>query len=181
MCEVAAKSLRQIECTLSRLKGTLIFASSILLISAHGLLFYPSLTTALASPPEFQYESATAQKSMPSGDYLVSYESQYQISSTPKVPDNVKLSGLKSSGPTITEPPTSTSTSTSPYSPLYKMAITGTVTSKGDPIQGTGLEQSYYIFSVDSNSSEKTYSGLITFTSSKPVQLQSINILTLNN
>lgn len=194
MQEVAAKSLRQKECTLSRLKSTLIFASIILLISAYGLFFYPTLTTALASPPESEsksqseseYEPGTAQKSMSSGDYRVSYASQYQMSSTPKVPDNVKLSGLKPSGPTITEPPVSiptaiVSSSTSPYSPSYKMAITGTVTSKDDPIQGTGLEQSYYIFSVNSNSSEKTYSGLITFTSSKPVQLQAINILTLNN
>lgn len=63
--------------------------------------------------------------------------------------------------------------------PSKQIAIGGTITSKDDPVQGTGLEQSYYIFPVENNS--KTYSGVVTFTSSKPVQLQSINILTLNN
>lgn len=60
-----------------------------------------------------------------------------------------------------------------------KISFGGTITSQNDPIPGTGLEQSYYIFPV--NNSSKVYSGVITFTSSKPVQLQSINILTLNN
>ncbi len=66
-----------------------------------------------------------------------------------------------------------------PSSPSEQITIGGTITSKDDPAQGTGLEQSYYIFPVENNS--KTYSGVITFTSSKPVQLQSINTLTLNN
>ena len=57
--------------------------------------------------------------------------------------------------------------------------LVGTITSKDDPVQVTGLEQSFYIFPVENSS--KTYSGILTFTSSKPVQLQSINILTLNN
>jgi len=63
--------------------------------------------------------------------------------------------------------------------PSKEITIGGTITSNDDPAQGTGLEQSYYIFPVENNN--KTYSGVITFTSSKPVQLQSINILTLNN
>ncbi len=63
--------------------------------------------------------------------------------------------------------------------PSQKISFGGTITSQDDPIPGTGLEQSYYIFPVDNSS--KVYSGVITFTSSKPLQLQSINILTLNN
>ncbi|HET6591233.1 MAG TPA: hypothetical protein VFG45_13830 [Candidatus Nitrosocosmicus sp.] len=61
----------------------------------------------------------------------------------------------------------------------HKISIVGTISSKHDPSQNTGLEQSYYIFPL-SNINE-TYSGILSFTSSKPVQVQTINILTLNN
>ena len=66
-----------------------------------------------------------------------------------------------------------------PLLPSKQINLVGTITSKDDPVQVTGLEQSFYIFPVENSS--KTYSGILTFTSSKPVQLQSINILTLNN
>lgn len=65
------------------------------------------------------------------------------------------------------------------FSSSKQINLVGTITSREDPVQVTGLEQSYYIFPVENSS--KTYSGILTFTSSKPVQLQSINILTLNN
>ena len=61
----------------------------------------------------------------------------------------------------------------------YKISIVGTISSNHEPNHNTGLEQSYYLFPL-SNTSE-TYSGILSFTSSKPVQVQTINILTLNN
>lgn len=60
-----------------------------------------------------------------------------------------------------------------------KISVIGTVSSYHDPNQNTGLEQTYFVFPISNVS--KTYSGIITFTSSKPVLVQSINILTLNN
>ncbi|WP_144734150.1 hypothetical protein [Candidatus Nitrosocosmicus arcticus] len=55
----------------------------------------------------------------------------------------------------------------------------GTVSSNPETFHSTGLEQSFFIFPVKNEST--TYSGVLTFTSSKPVQIQSINILTINN
>jgi len=62
----------------------------------------------------------------------------------------------------------------------HKLSIVGTISSSNhDPNQNAGLEQSYYLFPLSNIS--KTYSGILSFTSSKPVQVQTINILTLNN
>ena len=55
----------------------------------------------------------------------------------------------------------------------------GTVSSNPDVFHNSGLEQSFFIFPVKNEST--TYSGVLTFTSSKPVQIQSLNILTINN
>ena len=59
------------------------------------------------------------------------------------------------------------------------VSFTGTVSSNPDVFHNSGLEQSFFIFPVKNEST--TYSGVLTFTSSKPVQIQSLNILTINN
>lgn len=155
-----------IECYLSPFKGALILVT-IITVSALVLLFNLPLPTSL---------SASASPSSPESmlDQVSNstlYNAPVHFLNNSQDHGSPKVSESKPSGPIITDP-------TSPHT--QKVTITGTVTSKDDPIRGTGLEQSYYLFSVD-NTIKKTYSGVITFTSSKPVQLQSINILTLNN
>ena len=59
------------------------------------------------------------------------------------------------------------------------VSFSGTVSSNPDVFHNSGLEQSFFIFPVKNEST--TYSGVLTFTSSKPVQMQSLNILTINN
>lgn len=61
----------------------------------------------------------------------------------------------------------------------HDISFSGTVSSNPETFHSTGLEQSFFIFPVKNEST--TYSGVLTFTSSKPVQIQSINILTINN
>lgn len=61
----------------------------------------------------------------------------------------------------------------------HDVSFSGTVSSNPETFHSTGLEQSFFIFPVKNEST--TYSGVLTFTSSKPVQIQSINILTINN
>ena len=61
----------------------------------------------------------------------------------------------------------------------HDISFSGTVSSNPETFHNTGLEQSFFIFPVKNEST--TYSGVLTFTSSKPVQIQSINILTINN
>ena len=61
----------------------------------------------------------------------------------------------------------------------HDISFSGTVSSNPETFHSTGLEQSFFIFPVKNESN--TYSGVLTFTSSKPVQIQSINILTINN
>ena len=168
MNELPTKSLRPLKGVRPTFKSSLILVT-IISISAFVLLFYFPLSISISisvSVYAFAPESVSASVS----DSTL-YKAPVHVLNDSKVPDNSKASNLNSFEPIITEPSSHTD----------KVTTTGTVTSKDDPIQGTGLEQSYYIFSVDNNSSKKTYSGVITFTSSKPVQLQSINILTLNN
>ena len=163
MNEILAKIFRPRKCIRPPIKNTMILVS-IILILVYGLFVYLPLVTSASA-------SVGAPKSMsdPVSDSTPNNASTRVLNNS-KVLENANASDLKkSSGSIITE---------SVY-PTHKVAITGTVTSKDDPIQGTGLEQSYYIFSIENSSN--TYSGVITFTSSKPVQLQSINILTLNN
>ena len=59
------------------------------------------------------------------------------------------------------------------------VSFSGTVSSNRDVFHNSGLEQSFFIFPIKNEST--TYSGVLTFTSSKPVQIQSLNILTINN
>ena len=59
------------------------------------------------------------------------------------------------------------------------VSFSGTVSSNPDVFHKSGLEQSFFIFPIKNEST--TYSGVLTFTSSKPVQIQSLNILTINN
>jgi hypothetical protein len=59
------------------------------------------------------------------------------------------------------------------------ISFSGTVSSNPDVFHNSGLEQSFFVFPVKNEST--TYSGVLTFTSSKPVQIQSLNILTINN
>jgi hypothetical protein len=61
----------------------------------------------------------------------------------------------------------------------HDVSFSGTVSSNPDVFHNSGLEQSFFIFPVKNEST--TYSGVLTFTSSKPVQIQSLNILTINN
>ena len=61
----------------------------------------------------------------------------------------------------------------------HDVSFIGTVSSNPETFHNTGLEQSFFIFPVKNEST--TYSGVLTFASSKPVQIQSINILTINN
>lgn len=61
----------------------------------------------------------------------------------------------------------------------HDVSFSGTVSSNHETFHDTGLEQSFFIFPVKNEST--TYSGVLTFASSKPVQIQSINILTINN
>ncbi len=61
----------------------------------------------------------------------------------------------------------------------HDVSFSGTVSSNPETFHNTGLEQSFFIFPVKNEST--TYSGILTFASSKPVQIQSINILTINN
>jgi len=59
------------------------------------------------------------------------------------------------------------------------VSFSGTVSSNPSVFHNSGLEQSFFIFPIKNEST--TYSGVLTFTSSKPVQIQSLNILTINN
>ncbi len=59
------------------------------------------------------------------------------------------------------------------------VSFSGTVSSNPNVFHNSGLEQSFFIFPIKNEST--TYSGVLTFTSSKPVQIQSLNILTINN
>lgn len=59
------------------------------------------------------------------------------------------------------------------------ISFSGTVSSNPDAFHNSGLEQSFFIFPVKNENT--TYSGILTFTSSKPIQVQSLNILTINN
>jgi hypothetical protein len=61
----------------------------------------------------------------------------------------------------------------------HDVSFSGTISSNPETFHNTGLEQSFFIFPVKNEST--TYSGVLTFASSKPVQIQSINILTINN
>ncbi|MDN5868879.1 MAG: hypothetical protein L0H55_15950, partial [Candidatus Nitrosocosmicus sp.] len=61
----------------------------------------------------------------------------------------------------------------------HDVSLSGTVSSNPDVFHNSGLEQSFFIFPIKNEST--TYSGVLTFTSSKPVQIQSLNILTINN
>ncbi|HEU5119710.1 MAG TPA: hypothetical protein VFT71_01880 [Candidatus Nitrosocosmicus sp.] len=163
MNQIPTKILRPLKYLRSTVKITLII-STFILILGYGFVYFPLLTLESAS-------RAAASESMsdPLSASTLNNNSVHVLDNS-KLRDNPKASDWKkSSGSIITES----------LSPTRKVTITGTVTSKDDPIQATGLEQSYYIFSLDNSSN--TYSGVITFTSSKPVQLQSINILTLNN
>lgn len=172
MNELPTKSLRPLKGVRPTFKSSLILVA-IISISAFVLLFYFPLSISIsisASVSVSVYAFAPESVSASVSDSTL-YKAPVHVLNDSKVPDNSKASNVNSFEPIITEPSSHTD----------KVTTTGTVTSKDDPIQGTGLEQSYYIFSVDNNSSKKTYSGVITFTSSKPVQLQSINILTLNN
>lgn len=168
MNELPTKSLRPLKGVRPTFKSSLILVA-VFSISAFVLLFYFPLSISISISVSV-YAFAPESVSAPVSDSTL-YKAPVHVLNDSKVPDNSKASNLNSFEPIITEPSSHTD----------KVTTTGTVTSKDDPIQGTGLEQSYYIFSVDNNSSKKTYSGVITFTSSKPVQLQSINILTLNN
>ena len=61
----------------------------------------------------------------------------------------------------------------------HDVSFSGTASSNPETFHNTGLEQSFFIFPIKNEST--TYSGLLTFASSKPVQIQSVNILTINN
>jgi hypothetical protein len=61
----------------------------------------------------------------------------------------------------------------------HDVSFSGTASSNPETFHDTGLEQSFFIFPIKNEST--TYSGVLTFASSKPVQIQSINILTINN
>ena len=61
----------------------------------------------------------------------------------------------------------------------HDVSFSGIVSSNPDAFHNSGLEQSFFIFPVKNENT--TYSGVLTFTSSKPVQIQSLNILTINN
>lgn len=132
---------------------------SVISISLFGLLAYTAVSV-------FAFASSLPSPSLSS---LVSIPIQGPLSNSSNEIVNNATSGDLLSPQTTSEP----------QFPPKQISIVGTITSKDDPVQVTGLEQSYYIFPVENNS--KIYSGILTFTSSKPVQLQSINILTLNN
>jgi hypothetical protein len=61
----------------------------------------------------------------------------------------------------------------------HDVSFSGTVSSNPETFHNTGLEQSFFILPVKNEST--TYTGVLTFTSSKPVQIQSINSLAINN
>lgn len=137
---------------------------SVISISLFGLLAYNAVSVfAFASPLPSPSPSPSSLSS------LVSIPIQGPLSNSSNEIVNNATSGDLLSPQTTAEP----------QFPPKQISLVGTITSKDDPVQVTGLEQSYYIFPVENNS--KIYSGILTFTSSKPVQLQSINILTLNN
>jgi hypothetical protein len=165
MNQIPTKILRPLKRIWPIAKITLVL-STLISIFGYGLfVYFPLLTFESVSGKAAVPESM----SDPVSDSTL-YNASDHVLDNSKLLDNPKASDWKkSSGSIITES----------LSPTRKVTVTGTLTSKDDPIQGTGLEQSYYIFSLGNNSN--TYSGVITFTSSKPVQLQSINILTLNN
>ncbi|HSA74972.1 MAG TPA: hypothetical protein VLE21_02170 [Candidatus Nitrosocosmicus sp.] len=167
MNQISTKILRPLKRIWPTVKITLILFTFILILGYGLFVYFPLLTLESASGA-----AAAASESMsePVSDSTLNNASVHVLDNLKLRDNNPKASDWKkSSGSIITES----------LSPTRKVTITGTVTSKDDPIQATGLEQSYYIFSLGNSSN--TYSGVITFTSSKPVQLQSINILTLNN
>jgi hypothetical protein len=168
MKEIPAKILRPLKRIRRTVKITLIL-STLISILGYGLFIYFALLTFESASGGGGGGGAPESMSDSVSDSTLNNTSVHRLDNS-KVLDNSKASDWnKSSGSIITES----------LSPPRKVTVTGTVTSKDDPIQGTGLEQSYYIFSLGNSSN--TYSGVITFTSSKPVELQSINILTLNN
>ena len=61
----------------------------------------------------------------------------------------------------------------------HNVSFGGTVSSNPDVFHNSDLEHSFFIFPIKNEST--TYSGVLTFTSSKPVQIQSLNMLTINN
>ncbi|MBA3749798.1 MAG: hypothetical protein H0X03_02695 [Nitrosopumilus sp.] len=60
-----------------------------------------------------------------------------------------------------------------------ELSIRGTISSNRDVFQNTGLEQSFFILPLKDDNA--TYSGTFTFTSTKPVQIQSFHILGVNH
>lgn len=58
-------------------------------------------------------------------------------------------------------------------------SIHGTATSYSNEHESLNLEQSYYILPIVNEN--VTYNGDFTFTSSKPVQLESLNVMSVNN
>ncbi len=60
-----------------------------------------------------------------------------------------------------------------------EISIRGTISSNRDAFQDTGLGQSYFILPLRNDNA--TYSGTFTFTSTKPIQIQPFNILSVNN
>ncbi len=60
-----------------------------------------------------------------------------------------------------------------------EVSIRGTISSNRDVFQNTGLGQSYFILPLRDDNA--TYSGTFTFTSTKPIQIQPFNILSVNN
>jgi hypothetical protein len=69
--------------------------------------------------------------------------------------------------------------STITESNFKEISIRGTISSNRDAFQDSGLGQSYFILPLRNDNA--TYSGTFTFTSTKPIQIQSFNILSVNN
>lgn len=63
--------------------------------------------------------------------------------------------------------------------PFHEFSVSGTASSIHDPLSNTGLEQSYFILPIKDENT--TYSGIFTFTSSKPVKVESMNVMTVDN
>jgi hypothetical protein len=75
------------------------------------------------------------------------------------------------------------------YSPVFSystaessskdISLRGTISSNRDAFQDNGLGQSYFILPLRDDNA--TYSGTLTFTSAKPIQIQPFHILGVNN
>ena len=59
------------------------------------------------------------------------------------------------------------------------ISLRGTISSNRDAFQDNGLGQSYFILPLRDDNA--TYSGTLTFTSTKPIQIQPFNVLGVNN